>query len=82
MPLYTLENIKTGEREDVLMSWDSLQTKLKENPDLKSVITKAPGLISATEGFALRKAGDGWKEVQQRIKAAAPRSQRDNIETK
>jgi hypothetical protein len=39
-------------------------------------------VIGETGGSVLKKAGNGWKEVQDRIKKGMPPSLRDNINTK
>lgn len=83
MPIYSIRNNDTGEmEEDVMMSWNSLQDYLKENPHLESVITKAPSLASHGNSGVLTKAGDGWKEVQDKIKSGLPPRLRGNIKTK
>jgi hypothetical protein len=83
MPIYSIRNNNSGEfEEDVMMSWNSLQEYLKDNPHLESVITKAPALATSGNTGALTKAGDGWKEVQDKIKSGLPPRLRDNIKTK
>ncbi len=83
MPTYSIRNIETGELEDdVFMSWSSLQEYLKENPHLQSCITQAPSLSSGGNVGALTRAGDGWKEVQDKIKSGLPPRLKDNIRTK
>jgi hypothetical protein len=44
-------------------------------------VMSAPKLISSAKG-TLQTAGDGWKEVQDKIKAGLPPRLRDNIKTK
>jgi hypothetical protein len=44
-------------------------------------VVSAPKLISGAKG-TLQIAGDGWKEVQDKIKAGLPPRLRDNIKTK
>lgn len=82
MPIYSIRNNDTGEIEERLMSWTSLQEYLGENPHCESVITKAPALGTGGTLGALSKAGDGWKEVQDRIKKGLPPRLKDNIKTK
>ena len=41
----------------------------------------APKLVTSTTSV-VTKAGDGWKEVQDRIKSGLPPRYRDNIKTK
>lgn len=82
MPTYSVKNNDTGEVKDVFMSYSSLQDYLKENPNMQSVITQAPGLSSGGNIGALQRAGDGWKEVQDKIKSGLPPRLKDNIRTK
>ena len=58
------------------------ETFLKDNPNLKQVILSAPGIDYDGGKTVLGRAGDGWKEVQDRIKAGLPPSARGNIKTK
>jgi hypothetical protein len=81
MPIYTIRNNDTGEVNDEIMTWSSLQELLSNNSNLESIITKAPGIISGT-GSSLKLAGDGWKEVQQRIQSGLPPKDRGLIKTK
>mgnify|MGYP006899556357 CR=1 FL=1 len=81
MPIYSIRNNDTGEVNDEIMTWSSLQELLSNNSNLESIITKAPGIISGTGG-SLKLAGDGWKEVQQRIQSGLPPKDRGLIKTK
>ena len=81
MPLYHFENKETGEVVTKMMSIADKATYLEENPNMRQVIS-APNLIGETGGSVLKKAGDGWKEVQDRIKRGLPPSLKDNINTK
>jgi hypothetical protein len=42
----------------------------------------SPNLITGVDGSVLKKAGDGWKEVQQRIQSGLPPKDRGRINTK
>jgi hypothetical protein len=82
MPLYDIINKKTGEDvETVFMSWASLQEYLKDNPENVQKVG-APAIVSKGTQGALQKAGDGWKEVQDKIKSNIPKSLHKNIKTK
>jgi len=52
-----------------------------KDPNINQVLS-APRMITAGDGDMLKKAGDGWKEVQSRIKSGLPPRLRDNIKTK
>lgn len=80
MPLYDFKNLKTGEVETKMMSIASMQEYVKD-PNIQQVLS-APNVIGETGGSVLKQAGDGWKEVQQRIQSGMPPADRGNIDTK
>jgi hypothetical protein len=80
MPLYDFKNLETGEVETKMMSIADMQEYVKD-PNIQQVLA-APKIIGEVSGSVGRKAGDGWKEVQQRIKSGLPPSLRGNIDTK
>jgi len=82
MPLYDFENKKTGEVKEINVSLSEYDNFLKDNPDLKRVILSAPNLSSKGGQGALQRAGDGWKEVQDRIKSGMPPKDRHRIRSK
>ncbi len=79
MPTYDFKNLKTGEVETKFMSIASMEEYIKD-PNIQQVMS-APKLVTGTQSV-LSKAGDGWKEVQDRIKSGLPPRYRDNIKTK
>jgi len=82
MPLYDIIDKKTGEDvETVFMSYAKLQEYLEENPKLQQKVG-APAIVSKGSQGALQRAGDGWKEVQDKIKSNIPKSLHKNIKTK
>ena len=80
MPRYDFKNLKTGEVKEYTMSWKDLDQFKKDNPDLQQQI----GKLNYSSGVKskLTQAGDGWKEVQDKIKSGLPPRLRDNIRTK
>ena len=81
MPRYDFKNIETGEVTEYTMSWKELDKFKEENPHLQQQISQL-NLITGKEGSMLKTAGDGWKEVQDRIKAGLPPRLKGNIKTK
>ena len=81
MPTYDFKNIETDEVKEYFMSHTELDEFKKANPKLQQVISSA-NFISAQDGAVLKKAGDGWKEVQDRIKSGMPPKDRGLINTK
>ena len=82
MPRYDFLNTKTGEVTEYTMSWKDLDKFKEDNPHLKQVILTAPTIDYDGGKSVLGKAGDGWKEVQDKIKSGLPPRLRDNIKTK
>ena len=72
MPTYSFRNNQTGEVEDKIMSWSSREEYLKENPNLETIITGAPGLVTSTGDRT--KTPAGFKEVLSKIADANPSS--------
>jgi len=82
MPTYNFENIETGERFEDLMTISAKEEYLKENPIMIQIHVNSVKLITGKEGSMLKQAGDGWKEVQDRIKSGMPPRLRGNIRGK
>ena len=68
MPTYTFRNTKTEEIFDKIMSWNSREEYLKENPDLE-VIIGAPAMGDVVR-LGIRKPDQGFNEVLSKIHAA------------
>lgn len=81
MPSYDFENTKTGEVEEHLMKIAEYDQFVKDNPHLKRIYTPI-GIDFDGGKSVLTRAGDGWKEVQSRIKSGLPPRLRDNIKSK
>ena len=79
MPRYDFKNLKTGEVKEYTMSWKDLDQFKKDNPDLQQQITSVNFVY---DNNVLKKAGGGWKEVQDRIKSGMPPKDRHLIKTK
>ena len=82
MPRYDFKNLKTGEVDEYTMSWKELDKFKEDNPDLQQVIGTVNHNYNSGGSATLKKAGDGWKEVQQRIQSGMPPRLRGNIKTK
>jgi len=81
MPLYDFEDKETGEIVTKMIKISDKDQFLKDNPNLKQVILSTPSIIGSVGG-TLSRAGDGWKEVQDKIKSGLPPRLKDNIRTK
>jgi len=62
MPVYTLKDLKDGNRWDVVCSWNDLQTLLNEQPDVKQVLS-TPKIVSGVDGNKDLKVPDGFKDL-------------------
>jgi hypothetical protein len=64
------------------MTISAKEEYLKENPIMIQIHVNSVKLITGKEGSMLKQAGDGWKEVQDRIKSGMPPRLRGNIRGK
>lgn len=76
MPTYTFHNKETGEVFDKIMSWNSREEYLKENPNLETIIG-APSFGDPVR-LGVRRTDDGFKEVLSKIGASNPFSNLSN----
>ena len=72
MPTYTFRNKDSEEIFDKIMSWDSREEYLKDNPNLE-VIMGAPAMGDSVR-LGIRKPDQGFNEVLSKIHAANYRS--------
>jgi len=83
MPTYDFKNKDTGEVTELVMSISKMEQYKKDNPNMQMIIsTPKQNLITGKDGSVLKQAGDGWKEVQDRIKSGMPPKDRHLINTK
>jgi|TARA_B110000908_G_scaffold83746_1_gene100191 hypothetical protein len=80
MPMYDFKDLTSGEIYTKMMSIADMEEHVKDK-NIQQVIA-APKFISGKDGSVLTKAGNGWKEVQQRIQAGMPPKDRNRINTK
>ena len=70
MPTYTFQDTDTGEVFDKILKISEKDNFLKDNPNLKSLVTG----INIVAGVGSIKSDSGWKENLSRIAEAHPRS--------
>ena len=81
MPTYEFKDTKTDEVFEKIMKYEDKVKYLEKNPHIQSHYSTLN--IDHDGGKSvLSRAGDGWKEVQNRIKSGMPPRLRDNIKTK
>ena len=80
MPMYDFKDLTSGEVYTKMMSIADMEEYVKDK-NIKQVLS-APRMITSGEGDILKKAGEGWKEVQSRIQGGLPPRLKDNIKTK
>ena len=78
MPIYTFENIETGDQFDEIMKMDERETYLSSNPQLKQIITKAPSL-GDPHRMGIIKTPDSFNSLLKNIHKNSPGSK---IETR
>jgi hypothetical protein len=79
MPTYTLEDLKTKVRHDVVCSWNDLQTMLDEQQNLKHVLS-APKIVSSVSGNRDLKVPDGFKDLlKNKIKKGSGKGNTINV---
>jgi len=76
MPTYTFRNTETEEIYDKIMSWNSREEYLKENPNLE-IIIGAPAMGDVVR-LGIRKPDQGFNEVLSKIHAANYKSNLSN----
>jgi hypothetical protein len=72
MPIYSFENIKTGEEYTEMMTIAEMEAYLKKNKDVRQVITPI-NIIGGVQGITYKN-DQGWKENMSRIAEAHPNS--------
>lgn len=84
MPLYEFINTKTDEVFEESISLSEYDKYMEDNPHIKRYYSSAPSISYSGEASkgVLTRAGDGWKEVQDRIKSGMPPRDRHRIKTK
>ena len=82
MPLYDFKNTETDKLEEHMVKISEYDQFLLDNPHLQRVNTKVAALSADGGRDALSTAGDGWKEVQDKIKSGMPPADRHLIQTK
>ena len=82
MPTYEFKNKETDEVFELIMKYDDKVKYLEDNPHITAYYSKAPAMDFDGGKSVLTRAGDGWKEVQDRIKSGMPPRDRHRIKTK
>jgi len=72
MPLYDFEDKETKEQVTLLLSISQKEVFLKDNPQLKQIITRAPSMVSGINFDSNQ--DSGWKDNLSRIAEAHPSS--------
>jgi hypothetical protein len=80
MPTYTFKDTNTGEVTEKVLRISELDQFKADNPHLKTQI-QSSGFVSDSKD-TLTRAGDGWKDIQNRIKSGMPPRDRHLIKTK
>jgi len=73
MPIYSFENITTGEVFDEIMKMDDREEYLSKNPNLRQIITKAPALGDSAR-LGITKTPDSFNSLLKNIHKNSPGS--------
>lgn len=83
MPRYDFKHKETGKVKEYSLKISEYDDFVENNPQLQRIYTPIAHTIEGSAGSSiLSRAGDGWKEVQQKIKNGLPPGLKDNIKTK
>ena len=82
MPTYEFKNTETDEVFEKFMSYSDKVKYLEENPHITTYYSQGPNIDMDGGKSVLSRAGDGWKEVQSRIRSGLPPRLKDKIKTK
>ena len=84
MPIYEFINTETEEVFEEVLSLSEYDKYVEDNPHIKRYYSQAPSISYSGEAYmgVTARAGDGWKEVQDRIKSGMPPKDRHLIKTK
>ena len=69
MPTYTMKNNVTGEEKEMFLSLSEREAFLNKNKDWTQKLN-TPGFVSDTKS-TFKRAGDGWKDVLQKVKSGS-----------
>jgi hypothetical protein len=67
MPIYSMRNNETLEEFEVTLKYSELEEYLKENPHIKQIFTKFPGMGDPVR-LGLRRPDDGFRDVLKKAK--------------
>lgn len=78
MPTYTVKDVNNGTEQEMICSWNDLEKLLKENPNLKQVLS-APKIVSSVSGNRDLKVPEGFKDMQRQIKKGSGKGNTINV---
>ena len=67
MPSYSFENTETNEQFDLILSMSERETYLKENPHIKQIFKRFPGVVDPVR-LGRMKPDDGFRDVLKKAK--------------
>ena len=67
MPHYSFENKETNEQFDKIMSMSERETYLIENPTVKQIFKRFPGIVDSVR-IGVRRPDDNFRDVLQKAK--------------
>jgi predicted nucleic acid-binding Zn ribbon protein len=71
MPTYEFIDTETGEEFDRIMSWTAREEYLRENSNIKPLLS-APSIVTGVSGTSSTRVPDGFKEVLSKVAEKNP----------
>lgn len=68
MPIYSMKNLETQEEFEINLKYSDLEQYLKDNPDIKQIFTKFPGMVDPVR-IGVRKTDEGFKDALREVRA-------------
>ncbi len=69
MPVYSIQNTETLDEFEVSMKYSELTEYLGQNPQLKQIFTRFPGVVDPTR-IGVRKTDNSFRDVLSKAKSA------------
>ena len=69
MPIYSIQNIETLDEYEVSMKYSELDEYLEQNPNLKQIFTRFPGVVDSAR-IGVKKTDSSFRDVLSKAKSA------------
>lgn len=69
MPIYSIQDIETLDEYEVSMKYSELDEYLEQNPNLKQIFTRFPGVVDSAR-IGVKKTDSSFRDVLSKAKSA------------